>query len=503
LLKSGCLSPLWAGERSTMSKYGTISRSDGNSKWFLQKTLLEHDSSMDHPWMQMIYKQCFSLKQYAAWLALNHKVFEAMEGKFDIKTEPLRTVHDDALSRTKKLEADLARLMGPQWNEEAAGVCSASPATKRYLAGLDKDAADSYLLLAHHFLQYNAVLSGGAYLGEMVSQKLCVPHGAPGVKFYQFEGVQSGKEPARVQEYLKAFDKLDIGDDVRARMLKVMKRIYSDTEAMMSEIFDMNPAKGITYKGSKDGANGDVELPKPCDEQLTLTLEELQRHTGEEGGRILLSLAGELLDVSAGREMYGPGGGYSVLAGHDVTRCLATMSLEPEDLDDLRWAPDCAEDEAALAMWRDRLREKYPVAGKLDASAGAVASSSRKSPEPEAKPEAKSETKPAETQGDGDRCPISGKQGTCPMAAIMGIQKPAEKAQPAKADAGKAGGAFMAGKSLVASVQKKDTSDDSLLYRLCPLHWDDKTIKMVVMIAAASWVSGLFVGWNLRKILVK
>ena len=38
---------------------------------------------------------------------------------------------------------------------------------------------------------------------------------------------------------------------------------------------------------------------------------------------------GELLDVSAGREMYGPQGGYALLAGHDVTRCLATMSLEP------------------------------------------------------------------------------------------------------------------------------------------------------------------------------
>ena len=40
-------------------------------------------------------------------------------------------------------------------------------------------------------------------------------------------------------------------------------------------------------------------------------------------------LAGELLDVSTGRDMYGPQGGYALLAGHDVTRCLATMSLEP------------------------------------------------------------------------------------------------------------------------------------------------------------------------------
>lgn len=33
--------------------------------------------TMDHPWMQMIYKQCFTVKQYATWLALNHAVFQA------------------------------------------------------------------------------------------------------------------------------------------------------------------------------------------------------------------------------------------------------------------------------------------------------------------------------------------------------------------------------------------------------------------------------------------
>ena len=38
---------------------------------------------------------------------------------------------------------------------------------------------------------------------------------------------------------------------------------------------------------------------------------------------------------------------------------------------------------------------------------------------------------------------------------------------------------------------------------LCPLHWDDKTIKMVAMIAVASWMSGLFVGWNLRKMIAR
>ena len=162
----------------------------------------------------------------------------------------------------------------------------------------------------------------------MVSQKLCVPHGAPGVKFYHFEGVQPGKEPARVQEYLKAFDQLQIDEDVRRRMLQSMKRIYTDTEAMMTEIFQMNPASGVSYKTSKEGSEAG-ELPAPCKEQLTLSLQELRdsthlhaftcrvllfwpvpqelgKYNGEAEGRILIGLAGELLDVSSGREPPGP-----------------------------------------------------------------------------------------------------------------------------------------------------------------------------------------------------
>lgn len=491
-----------------MSKYGALSRSEGHSKWFLQKTLLEHDKSMDHPWMQMIYKQVFSLKQYATWLALNHAIFGAMEEKLS-EQPPIGTVHDAALLRTSALEADLRRLLGPNWaEEETPKLCAASSSTQRYLQGLEKDvqgASGQYLLLAHHFLQYNAVLSGGVYLAKMVSEKLCVPHGAPGVKFYAFEGPVSGKEPQRVQRYLQDFDTLEISEDQRSEMLQVMRRIYADTEAMMSEVFELNPVQGISYKSSQDGQET-AKPCAPCPEQLDLTLEQLRRYTGQDGGRILLSVGGELLDVSAGREMYGPQGGYALLAGHDVTRCLATMSLEPEHLDDLKWSPDSAEDEEALKNWQNRLKEKYPLAGKLQATSEEIAMEGLRQRGNAKAPEAVSEAK-----GE-DRCPISGKQGTCPMASIMGMAgvKMPEKPEASAASAPSNGvngangsSSFMKGKSLVASVQQKTSTDDSLFYRLCPLHWDDKTIKMVAMIAVASWMSGLFVGWNLRKMIAR
>lgn len=490
-----------------MSKYGQLSRSDGHSKWFLQKTMSEHDRSMDHPWMKMIYKQSFSIKQYAAWLARNLAIFKVMEEKFEPTQEPVALVHDSSLLRAKSLEIDLARLLGSSWREEVDAMCTASAATSAYLASLDTDLKSSegqFLLLAHHFLQYNAVLSGGSYLGSMVSQKLCVPHGAPGIQFYAFDGVVSGKESARVQKYLKDFDKIQISEGERDKMLVAMKRIYAETEALMAEVFEINPVEGIDYKSAKDSTANEGP-PQPCSEQLELSLGELQAYTGEQGGRILLSISRELLDVSMGRELYGSGGGYSLLAGHDVSRCLATMSLDPEHLDDLRWTPDCAEDEETLNNWRQKLKEKYPVAGKLVGDSSTIGSEGLRK---RTTANAQAPPKPAQaaSEADGQKCPISGKEGTCPMASIMGIggakaSQDSSTSSASTSENGKAKG-FMAGKSLVASVEKKNSSEDSFLYRICPLHWDDNTIKMVFVVAACSWLSGIFVGWNLRKMLV-
>merc|ERR1712032_718463 len=122
------------------------------------------------------------------------------------------------------------------------------------------------------------------------------------------------------------------------------------------------------YKAAKEAigkAKATVPDPIPTDQLVELTLAELHGYTGEDDGRILMSIKSELLDVSAGREIYGPGGGYSLFAGRDVTRCLGTMSLESENLDDLRWRPNSAGEEETVKQWLDKLKDKYPVAGRL------------------------------------------------------------------------------------------------------------------------------------------
>uniref|UniRef100_A0A7S1AUZ1 Cytochrome b5 heme-binding domain-containing protein n=1 Tax=Noctiluca scintillans TaxID=2966 RepID=A0A7S1AUZ1_NOCSC len=489
-----------------MGKYGELSRKDGHSKYFLQRTLTSHDRSMDHPWMQMIYGQSFSMKQYTAWLACNRAIFERLEQLVDMKV--LEPVNDSKLWRTSALDADLKRFLGDAWREEVDRMVADSPATGKYLEHLDGEAGSPPLVLAHHFLQFNAVLSGGAYLGKMVSEKLCLPHGAPGVRFYAFEGVAPGKEAARVQSYLKALDSIELTDEDRDAMLVVMQRIYSDTEALMTEIHKMDPRPGRSYKSNEEFA-----APTPVAEKdmLEVTLDELHQYNGDDGGRIIMSIAGELLDITAGAEVYGPGGGYHLLAGRDTTRCLGTMSLEPDELDDLAWQPESVEDASALEQWRKKLKEKYPVTGRLIGGSEPLAFKEeaqqllKDQPVVAEEPEATASTTPDAEDGN-QVCPMSGKKGKpCPMA-MFGIAVPKAKAEPKAKGMSKKAAMMGGGKSILASMEEAPktgsaSSGDSLFYRLCPFHWDETTTKAIMWIALAAWGSGVIVGWQLQKLV--
>ena len=74
------------------------------------------------------------------------------------------------------------------------------------------------------------------------------------------------------------------------------------------------------------------------------TLDQLKHYDGvNSGGRILVGILGKVFDVSNAADFYGPGGPYSVFAGHDASRALATFSVDSsqfkdtyDDLNDLK-----------------------------------------------------------------------------------------------------------------------------------------------------------------------
>jgi len=286
----------------------------------------------------------------------------------------------------------------------------------------------------------------------------------------------------------------------------------------MQDCYEINPQSGIAYK------SGEASLAPPAiipdKDLLHLSLSELHAYTGDDGSRIIMSIDGELLDISAGRELYGPGCGYSLFAGRDVTKCLGSASLDTDDLDQLEWRAESDEDKEMLNNWLEKLKAKYPVAGSLkrDSSNQAVGplpfgmigppeglrqraptASSSSAPAKETPAPVAPTTAAASSDSASDKCPISGKEGIgCPMAMFAGGAKPKAKAAP-KSEAAGAKTGFMAGKSMIAHVNESKDQGESWIYKLCPLHWDTNTTRLLITVASAAWVSGIFVGWNLHR----
>lgn len=93
------------------------------------------------------------------------------------------------------------------------------------------------------------------------------------------------------------------------------------------------------------------------------SLQKLREFDGNgESKPIYVCLLGRVYDLSSKPHFYGPGGSYGLFAGHDASRCLATMSLKPEDLD--KPVGDLGDNEKqTLLQWRDKYEQMYPVVG--------------------------------------------------------------------------------------------------------------------------------------------
>eukprot|EP01127_Copromyxa_protea_P002297 TRINITY_DN12198_c0_g1_i1.p1 TRINITY_DN12198_c0_g1~~TRINITY_DN12198_c0_g1_i1.p1 ORF type:complete len:111 (-),score=28.57 TRINITY_DN12198_c0_g1_i1:36-368(-) len=92
------------------------------------------------------------------------------------------------------------------------------------------------------------------------------------------------------------------------------------------------------------------------------TLSKLRQFDGTDSKPIYVCLLGYVFDLSSKPQFYGPGGGYSLFAGHDASRCLATMSLKPEDLD--KPIGDLSDNEKeTLLQWKTKYGQMYPIVG--------------------------------------------------------------------------------------------------------------------------------------------
>jgi hypothetical protein len=98
------------------------------------------------------------------------------------------------------------------------------------------------------------------------------------------------------------------------------------------------------------------------------TLEDLRRFRGTDGGPVVLSVAGEVFDVSAGMQHYGPDAPYHALTGVDASYALVVVNLDavPSDAAFASLSGLAFEQLMVLADQRHFYRNKYRKVGVLD-----------------------------------------------------------------------------------------------------------------------------------------
>lgn len=322
---------------------------------------------MEHPFMKSIYSKSFTADAYTAHLRSQCHVFSELERLCASRQAqtPLSAVYDEVLHRSVALRSDLCHWAGEDWEQSCVHP---SEATAKYLARLGADADDPWLLLCHHFLNYNAVLSGGQFLGSRVSARV---HAEPpiGAAFYAFPP-ECQPTHGRVQKYIGQVDELAISAPLRDRMLECMRAVYTLLLGMFDEVHAM--ASGDVQASTSASGNDKKLIPAPhASAERQLLLRDLWGHgpvdAAELGIPLLAAVLGRVYDVSAAKDLFGLGAPYEMFSGHDGTYNLAVMSLKKKTLDKFTYEID-DEEKLCLSDWIAYFDHKFgrPVAQLSD-----------------------------------------------------------------------------------------------------------------------------------------
>ncbi|PZU45464.1 MAG: biliverdin-producing heme oxygenase [Microbacterium sp.] len=123
---------------------------------------------------------------YVALVAQHWFIYEALEAAAErMKDDPIAAPFITAkLTRLPALEADLAFLIGDDWRGRIEPLAT----TRRYVARIAEVAQDwPGGFVAHHYTRYLGDLSGGQFIGRVMSRQF--GFGTNGIGFYLFDEI--------------------------------------------------------------------------------------------------------------------------------------------------------------------------------------------------------------------------------------------------------------------------------------------------------------------------
>eukprot|EP00049_Salpingoeca_infusionum_P010818 m.186611 g.186611 ORF g.186611 m.186611 type:complete len:138 (-) comp14758_c0_seq1:1305-1718(-) len=98
----------------------------------------------------------------------------------------------------------------------------------------------------------------------------------------------------------------------------------------------------------------------------TFTAEQLAQYDGsDESKPILISVKGDVFDVTSGKKFYGPGSSYHILVGKDSSRAVALWSLDPKDMTHDLHGLTQADLDSLEDTYNNVYKAKYKLVGKF------------------------------------------------------------------------------------------------------------------------------------------
>lgn len=157
-----------------------------------ERTWSSHGDSEGASFMSDLMTGKGTREDYIALVAQHYFVYEALEAaSATFAGDPVAAPFlSDQLTRLPALEADLAFLLGDDWNSRIAPLAT----THRYAARIHAVMAEHWAggFIAHHYTRYLGDLSGGQVIRRIMQRQFGFE--TNGVGFYLFDQIASPKE---------------------------------------------------------------------------------------------------------------------------------------------------------------------------------------------------------------------------------------------------------------------------------------------------------------------
>lgn len=196
----------------------------------------EHEAAEGSAFLVALLDGELSRAAYLSYLVHLRVVYAALEACLaECADHPVvAPVHDPALARVPRLDADLAWWAGDDPLPEAG------PAARAYAARIAATRTAPALLVAHHYTRYLGDLSGGQVVGHGLARVYDLPRRGEGLSFYSFAEV--GKPKPYKDAYRARLDALPLAPGEREAVVEEVRAAFRHNRAVFAELADLMPA---------------------------------------------------------------------------------------------------------------------------------------------------------------------------------------------------------------------------------------------------------------------